>query len=132
MTYGQIGHSQLRLPGVAEARLLAGDAGHLNLRLPATQHSDLKNIAERSGITMTAAARVLILEALDARRKPAVSDADPTDDTRTELLMHVLIAIEQVIRLLESVTARSAVEVLGEATRAAQCRLSLSQGQEPV
>lgn len=132
MTNGQIGQSQLRLPGVAEPGLLAGNAGHLNLRLPASRHQDLRVIAERSGITLTAAARVLILEALDRRQSPSASDDASADDTVTELLMHVLVAVEQVIRLMESVTAGSADELLGEASRAAQRRLSLGQVAEPV
>ena len=97
------------------------------IRLPRELRSSVSDLAAVRGTSLAAAYRLLLDEALAARDKQATTARLVA--AGQELDLHVLIAVEQVIALMESFLPRgqgAARRVLPEAVLAAQRRLELN------
>ena len=98
-------------------------AHQIHLRLTATQHQRLRSAARSLQLPVSAAAGVLIDEAIEARRlKNAMPPADPE-----ELQLHLLVAVEQLIALMESIHPKGpgiAKQMMAQALEAARDRVA--------
>ena len=112
------------------ARVAIFSAGRLQVRLSHAERTELEVYARAESLTLAQAVRRLVRLGLHAThnngaRRRTRHDASTT--LPTELLLHLLIAQEQVIKLVENITPRgpgSADELLVEAGQAAQRRLA--------
>jgi len=101
------------------------------IRLPKAVRARIDELAMHVGMNQADVYRMLLDEGLAARARPAATPSLGTPDQ--ELDLHVLIAVEQVIALMESFLPRgqgAARRVLPEAVLAAQRRLELKEGVE--
>jgi len=101
------------------------------IRLPRELRTAVGELAGLQGKSLAATYRLLLDEALAARARQAT--ATGLVAVEQELDLHVLIAVEQVIALMESFLPRgqgAARRVLPEAVLAAQRRLELREGVE--
>lgn len=99
--------------------------GQFHLRLSAANREGLETFADRERCPLSRAADLLIAAGL--RAETARAEEPARQNVTTELLLHNLVATEQVIRLLEPVVrhgAGAADAVLAEAGIAAERRLS--------
>ena len=97
----------------------------VHLRLPAGVLEQLASRASERGLTVTAVVRFLLADAL-AAPQPAPAPV-PRELRPPELELHLLVAVEQVIALIESFLPQgkgAAAAVLAEAALAAQRRLA--------
>jgi len=98
----------------------------MHLRLSAGEIEAARALAAELGIPVAPAVRRLIREAAAQRRQPP--PASPSTRVDTELNLHLLVAIEQVIALIESFVPGgpgTAQRLLPEAVLAAQRRMEL-------
>jgi len=101
------------------------------IRLPRELRARVSDLATGRGTSLAAAYRLLLEEALAARARQVTKSRLVAAEQ--ELDLHVLIAVEQVIALMESFLPRgqgAARRVLPEAVLAAQRRLELKEGVE--
>ena len=94
----------------------------LYLRVTPEQANLLRERARRAGSSVAFAFRELLQDQLEGRR-----DSSPLPAADPELQLHLLVAIEQVLLLVESILPEgpgAADKVLAEAAQAAQRRLS--------
>lgn len=97
----------------------------LHLRATEEQADLLRERARRAGSSLSSAFRTLLQDQLEGRRS-----SSPSNLADQELQLHLLVAVEQVLCLVESILPEgpgAAEKVLAEAAQAAQRRLSDSE-----
>ena len=103
---------------------------HVYLRLSPREIEIVHRLAEESGLPVSPAIRRLIRES----DQPAINQMSRKFDIPpNEVDLHLLVAIEQVLALMESFLPRgqgAASRVLPEAVLAAQRRLELGGGED--
>jgi len=104
----------------------------LHVRLSEAELVGVRSLVEELEVPVSGAVRLLLREALAARSRPREAP-EPAGAGADELNLHLLVAIEQVIGLIESFVPRgrgAAKALLPEAVAAAKERLdSYSEGQ---
>ena len=111
-----------------KARTLFTD---IHVRLAPAELDIVEDLARELGTQIAPTARLLIGLGIEARRKPAQPPPTPADSQPpTEMLLHLLVASEQVLALIESFLPEgpgAADAALPAAAFAAQRRLATSE-----
>jgi hypothetical protein len=109
-----------------------GPTAQLKVRLTPSARASLRQMARRRGTTMSAVLRELVIQSL---AEPVAQEAPAQAGEALELQLHVLIAVEQVLALIESFLPEgpgAAARVQEEAALAAQRRLAgVVEGGQP-